>query len=240
MTIFFTKAGLFYEKWNGKKDVRRRVKKMSVWTHLRDACEIEEGVTLLDIFRTVDKYKALKVFMAQYSWCKALDAFHAQAEEPNYGAHEDKENPNEMTHLEIYWHADYSSFEETNYVELSPGFHGIGVPGPEKQGYCPDGKRYWSIAFSPMYRLADLPVKLDKTVEFFKPKDYKPGRKPIVKGQREFSLQDVLDAIYWEISFHGDPQEKSLNLDELIDDIMSGRAETVSADELFKDLDEDE
>lgn len=236
MTVFFTKAGLFHEDWNGKKNVRRRVKKASVWTHLRDACEIEDGVTLLDIFRTVDQYKALKVFMAQYSWCKALEDFHVQAEEPDLSG-EEEDPDEEMTHLEIYWHAEYSKFEKANYVELSPGFHGLGPAKGKHANDFSDGIMRWAIDFSPMYRLADLPVRLDKAVEFFQANDYKPGRKPIIKGEREFSLQDVLDAIYWEISFHGDPQDKREKLDELkerVGEIKKG--DFISADDLFRDL----
>ena len=241
MTVFFNKAGLFYEKWNAekRKNVRRRVKKMTAWTHLRDACEIEDGVTLLDIFHTVDQYKMLKMFISQYSWCAALGDFHAQAEEPDLSGEE--EDPDEaMTHLEIYWHADYSQFsKDPAYIELSPSFHGIGKPTAEEMGHCQDGKKYWGIDFSPMYKLADLPVKLDTGVEFFKPRDYKPGRKPIIKAERSFSLEDVLDAIYWEISFHGDPQGKRERLEELkerVDSIKDGTAKLIPADEVFKDL----
>jgi hypothetical protein len=243
MTVFFNKAGLFYEKWNGDKQkyIRRRVKKLSVWSHLRDACEIEDGVTLLDIFRIVDQYKALKMFIAQYSWCGAIDAFHAQAEEPDLSGEE--EDPDEkMTHLEIYWHADYSKFtKDPAYIELSPSFHGVGPALGKNAEHSSDGIMRWAIDFSPMYKLADLPVKLDKTVEFFKPKDYKVGRKPIVAGERCFSLQDVLDAIYWEISFHGDPQDKREKLGELmerVDSIKDGTAKLIPADEIFKEDEE--
>lgn len=227
MTVIFTKAGLFQEKWSGKlqKDVRRRVKKMAVWNCLRDHCDVEEGVTLLDILRTVGQYKLLKVFVSQYSWCKSLEDFHAQVEEPKYEAEADDEK---MDFLEVYWHADYDG----KTLDISTSFHGIGwakgryAPGGEFAGTCgsPDGLIRWGIGFSTMNSLADLPVKLNEAVAFYKPRDYK-NVTPIIKADRPFSLLDVLDAIYWEISFYGDPHEKNVMKDTVmgrVEDIKSG------------------
>lgn len=248
MTVFFTKAGLFEEKWNGKRKqhVRRRVKKLTVWTHLRDACEIEEGVTLLDIFRTVSQYKMLRLFVAQYSWCKAIDDFHAQAEEPNYD--EADEDPDEkMDALEIYWATDYGTDEGKPYMNCDPAFHGIGkARGKYAEDAPPDFQMRWSVSMSPMYSIAHLPVVLNPHVELY---DYEPlKKKPLAKGEsikpfftatKVFTLQDVLDAIYWEISFHGSPQGKSEFKDELnarMEDIKSGLVEGIPAEEVFGNL----
>lgn len=247
MTVFFTKAGLFNEKWNGKKHVRRRVKKMTVWTHLRDACEIEEGVTLLDIFRTVSQYKMLRLFISQYSWCKAIDEFHAQAEEPDYS---DRDPDEKMDALEVYWATDYNTApgDEGHYMNCDPAFHGIGKPrGKYAEGMDPEKDvMRWSISASPMYEIADLPVKLNTKVELY---DYELLRKkPLAKGEvfkpfftatKYFTLQDVLDAIYWEISFHGSPQSKIEFKEELnarMDDIKAGLVEGIPAEEIFGNL----
>lgn len=240
MSVIFTKAGLFYEKWNGKlqKNVRRRVKKMTVWTHLRDECIVEEGVTLLDILRTVNQFKMLKLFFSQYSWCKAIEEFHAQAEEPDLGAahDDDDEKPEEkMTHLRVYWYCNYTKHKNESYVELSPSFDGIGpAVGEYADPKNPNAEMKWGIDFTPIYQLADLPVKLDTDVEFYEPWDHKTKydseRPPLIKGERCFSLQEVLDAIYWEISFHGAPADKSQKLGELkqsIEEIKNGTADLV-------------
>ena len=131
--------GIFTHKWDSeqKQYIRKRAKKMTVCTQLRNNCEIAPGTTLGQIFAAIDKYKLLKLFVSQYSWCRAIDEFHAQALEPMRNSSEEK-----MTHLEIYWHAEVNMFTEkikhpgglrerikSADFELSVGFHGIG-PAP--------------------------------------------------------------------------------------------------------------
>lgn len=252
MTVKFEKDGLFEYKWSGKKrdHVRKRVKKISVWKHLRDHCEIAEGVTLLDIFRTVGKYKALKIFVSQYSWCRSIDEFHAQAEEP-FAPDDEKYDP--MTALEIYWACDLGDSDDKKYIELSPAFHGIGLVGPQAvkhYQYKPDQigeKMQWGIGFMPMQEIAHLPVVLNTTATFFDHATQLAQLKaretpvPFLVAERSYNLQDVLDAIYWEISFHGGPAQREEMKDKLVgmvDDIKSGVAECVPIGDVFPDLGE--
>lgn len=267
MTVKFEKDGLFEYKWNGdkRKYVRRRVKKIAVWKHLRDACEIAEGVTLLDIFRTVDQYKMLKLFISQYSWCRSIDDFHAQAEEP-YSPDEDEEkNGDPMTALEVYWACDLGDHyedESRKAFDLTPSFHAIGLVGPncvKNFGYGEDQigeKMQWGIGFTPMQEIAHLPVVLNQTASFYDSDEYlaalkaynktdrtgpKPEPRPVMVAERTYNLQDVLDAIYWEISFHGGPAQKNEVKDmlkERVDEIKSGLADSIPAEEVFPELKE--
>jgi hypothetical protein len=240
MSVIITKAGLFSENWCGKRqrNVRKRIKKLSVWTHLRDACEIEEGVTLLDIFRAVSKYKMLRLFLAQYSWCKALDEFHAQAEEPDYDAPE--EDPDEkIDYLEVFWHADYGEDDSGQWLSCESAFHGIGkARGKYLEDGPDDGIIRWGISFTPMYSLADLPVKLNKRMTAYEPpRPLKPGEMPqaVFSADRCFSFLDVLDAIYWEVSFNGSPQGRAEMREELnarMDAIKSGEVEGIPIERL--------
>ena len=71
-----------------------------------------------------------------------------------------------------------------------------------------------------MYDLVDLPVILKK--EFVINEPWKPDKKSekILESKREFTFLEVLDAIYWDISFMGGPADNQ----EFIED-MKGRLE---------------
>ena len=212
--------GIFTHKWDGeqKQYIRKRVKKMTVCTQLRNNCVIAPGTTLGQIFAAVDKYKLLKLFISQYSWCQAIDEFHAQALEPIRNFSEEK-----MTHLEIYWHSEVNMFTEkikhpgglrerikSADFELSVDFHGIGPSDDDKTNQ-------YSVSYSPMYDLVDLPVILKK--EFVVCEPWKPDKKSekILESKREFTFLEVLDAIYWDISFMGGPADNR----EFIEDMKS-------------------
>ena len=142
--VILSKNGLFVRK---DDDGRwRKAKKSLVLTYLRNLCEIKEGTTLLDIFNIVDQYKLLKLFIKQYSWCPQIEEFHAQAQEPIRNIKEDK-----LEYLEIYWDAELDNYYK--HLDINVGFHG----GNIKNGN-------YSVSYSPMYELADLPVKLDKKI----------------------------------------------------------------------------
>lgn len=232
--------GIFVHKWNSKKRVmvRKRAKKLTICTHLRSVCEIAPGTTLGQIFDAVDKYKFLKLVIAQYSWCSAIEEFHAQAKEPMR-----KEGEcDEITHLEIYWHVETESFTEKIKhpgglreriqavdFEVSPDFHGIG-PCKEGEDHRGNGLEYYSVSYTPMYELVDLPVVLKKEFNVYTPWDSNQPKKKsekILTSKREFSLLEVLDAIYWDISFMGGPADNKAFIED-----MSQRVEEIKAGEV--------
>jgi len=206
---------------------------LTVLTHLRDAVEIAEGVTLRDLFRIVSKYKLLKLFVSQYSWCRQLEEFHAQAEEPMREEETDK-----LEHLEIYWHASTHKYKGESSIDMEAGFHGIGV-SKEIENNGPDGKCHFSVSYSPMYELADLPLKLNTNIKIWGPWEGKPPQKVLFEGKKYFSLLEVLDAIYWDISFMGGPAENKEFIEDMnsrVDDIKSGITKGIPAEEVFKEL----
>lgn len=251
MTVKFEKEGIFNYKWSGEKRkyIRKRIKKLNILTHLRDACEIAEGVTLLDIFRAVEKYKLLKFFIAQYSWCKSIDEFHSQAEEPPYTT-SDHFSSLHLTALEIYWACDYSDIDEdATWLGCDSALDAV---GPVTESHVKDfgykseeigTETKWGISFTSMQELADLPVRLNEKVAFYSKKDrLARGTEvtPILQSKRTFSLQDVLDAIYWEISFYGSPAKKNEFRDEIrdrLDEFNEYKNGLIPEDEEKKDID---
>lgn len=224
--VAISSKGLFVLKDNKWK----RAKKLSVLSYLRDNCKIKSGTTLLDIFNIVDQYKLLKLFISQYSWCRSLEEFHVQAREPMRTEEEEDEK---LEYLEIYWTTELYSYKKIIDFNISTGFHGVG----KKTENNPNGT--FSVSYTPMYDLAHLPIKLDKNVELREPWEKGKTPKIIFEGQKEFSLQDILDAIYWDISFMGGPQENIEFIEkmkETSEGIKNGTIQTIPLEEVFNDL----
>ena len=247
--IEFTPKGLVLHKWDEdkRKFVRKRPKKLTVCTHLRSRCEIAEGTTLRQIFEAVDRYRFLKLVIGQYSWCRAIDEFHAQAQEPM----QRREDAEQIDYLEIYhWPEVHKYTEKKKHpggtrerkivvdFDTSVGFHGIGPAKGDDLQYSTDGTIPYSVSYSPMYEIADLPVKLKKEFTVYTP--FEPGKKTedreILKATREFTLLEVLDAIYWDISFMGGPDDNAEFLgcmNERMEEIESGQVPMIPMEQVF-------
>jgi hypothetical protein len=193
------KDGIWLYRFNKRTQKEERCRPKHVLTMLRDACEIEEGVTLLDIFNGVDALPELKNFIAQYSWCAAIDEFHEQARQPC-----PPDDEPAMTHLLVSWVAETFTYKGKTDFTMSLDFGGI---GPDKTGKVVN----WGVSYTPMYRLAHLPVKLDPEVTVYK--QAHPD-KILFQGERCFSLLEVLDCIYDDISFMGGPKDNEAFMNE--------------------------
>lgn len=220
--ITFEKTGLYYAD---RDDTKRRVRRSRVLTYLREPCEIAEGVTLGDIFAAVDRYRSLKRFIARYSWCPQIEEFHAQAREPS----SDDGDDDVFDCLCVSWRAYRSRHKGTSYLELGTDFSAQGyrrlAPGERVDNF--------GVDFCPVQSLAHLPVVLNDIVRIAEIDRKALRENVLIEGERSFSLLDVLDAIYWEISFHGGPQAKSEMLDKLtgmVEDIKNGVIETEPMD----------
>lgn len=256
--IEFTPKGLVLYKWNSKKRefIRKRPKKLTIATHLRSRCEIAEGTTLKQIFEAVDRYRLLKLVISQYSWCRQIDAFHAQAQEPNRF---DPDDTDPIDYLELYHHPEVHKATETKKhpgglrertitidFETSVGFHGIGsAVGKEDDLACrKDGNIQYSVSYSPMWKLAELPVKLNKSFDVYEPFDpnkHNRNKHPekLLTATREYTLLEVLDAIYWDISFMGGPDDNAEfleHMNETVDQIKNGEVPMIPIEQVFTEL----
>lgn len=241
--------GLFYYKWNGEKRkfIRRRVKKSKAVSYLRQPCKIIAGTTLGQFFEVIDKYKLLKLVISQYSWCHAIEEFHAQAKEPMRG------EESNVDYLEVYWHAEVESFTEkikhpgglrekikSADFELSADFHGIGKSDE-------NGFQQYSVSYSPMYDLADLPIILNEKFDVYEPWENKHNKdnlpQKILESKRNFTFLQVLDGIYWDISFMGGPQDNLEfleDLDDRMEAVNSGEIPLIPLDKIIGNKDDDD
>jgi len=223
-TCKLTKDGLSYEGQQVSPDL-----------HLLDYVEIEENTTLGNIFKLVEENEDLKDFIAQYSWCNAIDQFHSAA----------KEKPKKKSCCEYLQVKKYG--EKWNYgTTISDSFGGIGIATKElaKDYHAKEGEELrFSVSCTPMSEIAHLPVVIEENLSFTEwSKNVKP--KLQLNLTSKFTLLEFLDAIYWDISFYGGPEDSAEILEDLkerVEDFESGNIEGKSysdVKDMLKDLKE--
>lgn len=201
------KDGLFEYEWDRESQtyVSEAVAQSRTIACLRMSCRIDEGVTLGEIFRLVNSYPALMAFIAEYSWCWSINEFHKQAILPAI-----PDTGEKLTHIEVSRYVEIDEEDFNDYLDLSA----IGAADEH-------GHRHYGLSFSPMNSIAHLPVKLNTTASIFK------NHEKVSEVKCLFTLLDVLDAIYDDISFHGGPEETAelgQELRGMVADIEAGTA----------------
>lgn len=183
---------------------------------LYDACEIEDDVTLGDIFTMVESYMYLEIFIGEIARCPIQD-FHAQAKEPV----EIKDTKEKIDYLEIIQSAEVFDMsendkreyfkkngnvtgfnpEKSKFFDTNIDFGGVG-PHPDRPGET----IAYSVSYTPVNQLIHLPVKLNTSCRVLS----QSVRGPCVElftATRAYTLLDVLYAIYFDISFVGGPED---------------------------------
>jgi len=199
--------GLYRADWNSDqhRDIICKVNDATVAMRcLRAACDIDEDTTLGDIMCWVKDNDMICSFLRFYSWCPKIKEFHKCLDlKPII------DENSKVEYAEIHWFAQCHEYENENHIELGSAFHGIGTKDGE---FC-----QFSIGTSPLETIAHLPLRLNKEVKMWGLGDNLNQTIPILEGQQCFSLLDVLDAIYFEISFHGGPDDNAEFLQKMVD-----------------------
>ncbi len=210
--VKITKEGLKSFEWSGELQQEVEVKVPSFLRELRSACEIDEGVTLGDVFKAVSADQGLVPLIEAYSWCD-VRAFHAEAAKSTI-------EESGLTVLEVGKFMEID--EDDGGVQCD--FEGIGPPDARmlNEGETRTEIR-WGIALTPVNQLVNLPVVLNHSAPVMK--EYNEvGRVNVT-----FSLLEVLDAIYFEISFHGSPRDRAFGAELMsrVAEVEAGTAKLV-------------
>jgi hypothetical protein len=249
--VRFTKNGLIAFDWDGEKqeyvpDLEPHPAGNII--NLRSRAELDPGVTLGDVFRAVEADEMLMDVIAFYSWCSPIREFHAAAKIPRepfveasefvkdeYGtmqpAHEGEEDPIVEVVLEAFgeFHRNYKD------KNGPPSFEGVWW---HFSGTAKSGQSY-GISCTPVNELVDAVVKIEPMIHFSK--SFEKMDDVLPPATITCSLLDFLDCIYFDISFHGGPQQNKEFIEKMVgmvDDIKSGKAKTVPFD--FGELEDDE
>ena len=207
-------------KWNS--DLKKDEEVPFHLSDLRCRVKVSDGVTLGEIFESVDRHPDLKEVIAKYAWCSAIDAFHADARKPR-----EEDDDGRLAKLVVSAYGEIFEHEEDKDFNLCLDF--IGVDEKDQR---------WSVSYTPMYRLAHLPVVIDE--EFTIRRNW---TETVATATRVFTVLEFLEAIYWDISFHGGPEENVKFLEELkesIREIDEGRAKLVPFEDVMRELEDQE
>lgn len=245
-SIKITKDDFVVSTWNG--EIREYEESIPDDDHilalLSDSCEIDSGVTLKDIFAIVERYPSLVSFIRDYSKCFHIDEFHEAAKEPQV---EKEEFDHIIDYLEVYkfWHVN--EYKKKISFSINEEFHGIGHYIKDTEHRKAGDAERFSMSYSPMNEIAHYEVRLNSNVSLYSPYNHKAPKRSeerlLIEGETYFTLLEVLNAIYYDISFVGGPEDNKAFLEKMrerVDEIKDGTAELIPMDELFDDIDDEE
>jgi hypothetical protein len=174
---------------------------------LSDSVELGESVTFKRLFEIVSA-----------NLIKFNDIFYSSlggyALEPYL--QEIENNPteiNEFDHLEIHWFCDKYDDE----LNICPSLHGVSIK--EEITYALD--------FTSLNNLKNFVVKINESVELYDYKMIKENKDDVLDikdtlielGNKAFTLFELFNSIFYEISFHGGPQDKKERESEIMGSI---------------------
>lgn len=212
------KAYLVRDQWDGKKYIYDEREVDSVASYLTLDIAIGRNFTFGDLISFVEKDAALfnDVFAGTLGFFD-LHVFLTDAKPPK----KIKLGKTGIQHLQISWHAEWHEAHKGSISDddVEPSFSmwtdfiGIG-PYYDKYTKTSDPAQRWSLSFSRMNELVNYPLKLNPEFQVshwkYEMKDGKshPSVTQEKAGSQRFTLFDVLQAVFHEISFHGAPVQR--------------------------------
>ena len=147
-------------------------------------------------------------------------------------------NPTEVIesdYLEIHWFCD----KYDNELNISPSLHGVSTKESE----------IYALDFTSLNNLKNCIVKINETVNIYdynKIKENKDNADDdnmilLDLGDKAFTLFELFNAIFYEISFHGGPQDKKerfSEMEESIEEVKDNLDELKSSEKfiIFEDM----
>ncbi len=221
--LIIKKDGFYGQHWN--KETRtydeRKLDDIEICRSLRETVEeIDEDVTLGDIVRIVAESETLKLFISCYNR-SPLDKLHElmlNTPIEENAKDEDWKPLTDVEYIELYWSGSIYGRKES-YISFYAASHGIGKVGTGSGevdlGAREDKRERYALGFTPANELAELPVKLNHEVDLYLMGNLECENVTIsdddrakIKTTNHFTLLEVLDALYEEMTFYGEPDSQ--------------------------------
>jgi len=171
--------------------------------------DVDYKFTLRDVINSVVNSEIPLPFLKEMLHCGCLEEYQVEMKSKRF-----KSDAN-IEYLEVYWLGDRDELADGS----SWSFHGVGPEGfvsdsenlsleeldkLREEGY----RQNWAIELSPMYELANYPVKISKEMTIADwSKDGIDNKK--IDFKPSITLIELLYAIFWEISFFGNPTKRT-------------------------------
>lgn len=237
--------------WDGKKGkyVNKKVSAKNLSSYkLHDLpCSLDDGLKLKDIFLLLNRELSLWDFVLG-NWCKDF------VEEGLSKITKDKKDTYDddliIDYLSLRWLSEVDTYDKVRSINglKHLDFGGQGRYAKDGDYYKKDDPTAIGVSLTETYLLRDLPLKLDTNLKVIEDKtDYTKKYKKLKikydtildKVELKPSLFQILYSIIWELSWHGPPKKRdarAASLRKSVEDIKSGKAKTIPAEDLFKDL----
>lgn len=245
----FQDEKLVQEGFYAEEDVTERSPQFLMTT-----CQIEDGTTLRDIFKLLNRHREFFAIIQQRNWFSEwldaglrspimdlskvsqpdelefdyLEIYAFLNHQRKYTMKNDRfvemessKDPDVMTRHKIFSKGEEIE-EETC---LSIDFHGISKPLTKKyletqyNGYGVEGAQIAiGLLGSNITEYIDLPVKLRNSLpilESWYEDDIPREEKKIYNGFASYRFIDIVEAIFYEISFHGSPEDREKWISEM-------------------------
>lgn len=191
--VVLTKEGLFEGgiKCEGDESLQ----------YLFSECTLEDNYSILDLFEFVNSIELLKIFIQMYSSCFNFDEFYIESKKST----PDQEDEDPLTATEIYLHSSFCSKKKVSWFQLDFDLHGRSK-----------SKKTYAIEYSPVNQYSRLPLKIKNQRFVFDSSSGMP-KKPAFMVIKHPTLLDILDAVFDEISYHGDIETRDAFIGKLRD-----------------------
>lgn len=150
-------------------------------------CEIEDGVTLLDIMEIVAAEPELCAFLERYSSCPQIIRYIEEARKPAPA-----NDPNPVEKVVVEWRSGVYK----GHLKLYANFIGCGKTDQGKP-------LRMSLSYSPVNEFSHVPIVLDKQVLLYNLWEHPVKESEKLVAIHEFTLLEVLDCVFDDISFIG-------------------------------------
>ena len=235
---------LFYTDWiDGNWNVRDVSDTIN--NHLFDACYLEDGLKLRDIFDLVESNISLFEILMP---CEEVSAI---IKESRTECSPENDEAQDLSLL-LGWCVEHE--KEFNELAVHSAFDGVKHEDREQEIEGDMGNGRVGLDFVPANHLINCEIRLNERFDVWGGVGYpvETLKEPIIRLDcKSFSLLEVINGIFFELSFHGPLRERERRGNELMEtikkaeiDIAEGRLKSISLEEFeekFKDvLGEDE
>jgi hypothetical protein len=230
-------------------------KSNNLYDYLDKLVEVEAGFTLDQLFALVETDHEIHNIVMRDCWIKPFINEWKKIHANGYVAPVHEYSPNEIEYLELSWHAELDGKGKGAYLWGTdrPQFDGQGWElrddKPEDWGGYKKGTRIsYGLDFAELSTLLHLPIVIREELKVYE--DLVDTNARFVMGgsenevrvvfecKKKYTLKDVISGVFWELSFHGAPEdvvEQRAVLEERIADLNESiRTEDMSKFTEFK------
>lgn len=198
--------------------------------YLNEVMDVDEDVTFEDFFEHImrQKGKYSSVFtshLGSYNLIQWEEEWNRIPGDNNCDG-----DDYEMQSVGICWHGESWNSEGEDEITITSEFHGTGIDKKTKK------EMGMAVEFTPINDLKSYPFKLDTRLNVY---SLQKDSKILLSGKKDFTVYEVVSTVLYEISFAGSPDQRDSRMakfKQMSEDIKSGKANTIPADEVFDKL----